>query len=208
MFIFFVLLKWFVCVCVCVEWERVRCCLLQANPKVVFILLHTWMTMEKLTRDWSEFLTLLCDRLRLLVVVLVSAVKRSFFSTDCWSVVVVTGEGILSTCVTSVIERLSVCGDSTAWQRSSVTPKRPIRRWWPSTGSTCDLKHGLTYYLPKFLHEKMLGDWLSAFRAAFHLLPHFTHSPSRGPPSLFTNHQSQSSSDMKPRLHSAWLTDD
>lgn len=43
-----------------------------------------------------------------------------------------------STCVQSAIGRLSVCGFSTASLRSLVTLKKPIRRWLPSTGSTCD----------------------------------------------------------------------
>lgn len=43
-----------------------------------------------------------------------------------------------STCVQSVIGRSSVCGFSTASLRSSVTLKKPIRHWLPSTGSTCD----------------------------------------------------------------------
>ncbi|KAE8280895.1 E3 ubiquitin-protein ligase UBR2 [Larimichthys crocea] len=44
-----------------------------------------------------------------------------------------------STFVLSVTGRLSVCGVSTASLRSSVTLRRPIRRWSPSTGSTCDV---------------------------------------------------------------------
>lgn len=50
------------------------------------------------------------------------------------------GEGTLSICVPSVTGKLSVCGVSTASLRSLVTLRRPIRRWWPSIGSTCDIQ--------------------------------------------------------------------
>lgn len=50
-----------------------------------------------------------------------------------------SGEGTPSTCVYSATGRLSDCGGSMASRRSSATPRRQIRRLWPSTGSTCEV---------------------------------------------------------------------
>lgn len=62
--------------------------------------------------------------------------------SECWFALIYffvsAGEATHSTCVQTVIGRSSACGFSTASPRSSVMLKKPIRRWLPSIGSTCD----------------------------------------------------------------------
>ena len=65
-----------------------------------------------------------------------------FCLSVCLFVCCVADGGTPSTCVRTVTGRSSVCGVSTASLRSSVTLRRPIRRWSPSTGSTCDVHLG------------------------------------------------------------------
>ena len=132
--------------------ERARCCLLQVKQKAASILHRTSTTTERRTRASSR-----CQHTHTLTHTHWHTHTLFIFLFTC--VCVSAGGGTPSTCAPSVTGRSSVCGVSTASLRSSATLRRPIRRWLPSTGSTCDV-----WLRPPI---NTADDWLSVFVSSF-----------------------------------------